>query len=98
MTDLNNEIEEIDEIKGVRVTKDNIQEVIESMTKEDAEYIMKNNIRTFTATGAIGKRFKHYFEVMKFCEHTHTTRNSYPRRSGDSYFTVCSDCGQSWLE
>jgi len=92
MTDSNEKIE------GIKVTKENIQEVIESMTKKDAEYIMKNNIRTFTATGGIGKRFKHYFEVMKFCNHENSTRHSYPRRSGDSYFTVCSDCGQAWFE
>ena len=92
MTDSSKKIEEI------KVTKENIQQVIESMTKEDAEYIMKNNIRTFTATGGIGKRFKHYFEVMKFCNHENTIRNSYTRRSGDCYFTVCCDCGRGWFE
>ena len=82
----------------MKVTKKNIQEVIESMDQTDREYIIKNNIRTFNITGNIGKRFKHYFEIMKGCPHENTTRNSYPQREGDQYFSVCSDCGKSWFD
>ena len=83
----------------MEVTKENINEVIENMSKEDREYIMINNIRTFNPiTGKIGKRFKEYFSVIKDCKHENTTRNSYKRRSGDSYFTVCSNCSRSWFE
>ena len=85
--------------KGMQVTQDNLQDIIATMTEEDKNYLLLNNIRIVNPiTGNIGKRFKHYFEIVKDCTHEHTVRNSYERRSGESYFTVCSDCGETFFE
>ena len=82
----------------MKVTKDNIQEVVALLDEKDKEYLLLNNIRIINPiTGGVGKRFKHYLEVVRDCQHEHTVRNSYERRSGDAYFTVCTDCGKSWL-
>jgi len=84
---------------GMRVTKDNLQDIIATMTEDDKDYLLVNRISIINPlTGKIGKRFKHYFEVVKGCTHEHTVRNSYERRSGDSYFTVCNSCGKMWFE
>ena len=83
----------------IEVTKANINEVIESLDKEDRNYILLNNIRVFNPiTGNIGKRFRHYIEKVRVCTHEHTVRNSYERRSGDSYFTLCTTCGYTQLD
>jgi hypothetical protein len=85
--------------KGVCVTQDNLQDILSTITEEDKNYLLANNINIINPlTRRIGKRFKHYFEVVKDCQHKHTVRHSYERRSGDSYFTVCTDCGMNFLE
>ena len=85
--------------KGMQVTEDNLQDIVDMLSEEDKKYLILNNIRIVnTLTGKIGKRFRHYVDVIKGCQHENTTRNSYKRRSGDKYFSVCSDCGRSWFE
>ena len=85
--------------KGMQVTEDNLQDIVDMLSEEDKKYLILNNIRIVnTITGKIGRRFKHYVEIVKECTHEHTTRNSYERRSGDTYFTVCNSCGYMWLE
>lgn len=85
--------------KGMQVTEDNLQDIVDMLSEEDKKYLILNNIRIVnTLTGKVGKRFRHYMEVIKDCKHEHTTRNSYTRRSGESYFTVCSDCGKMTVE
>ena len=85
--------------KGVRVTQDNLQDILATITEEDKDYLLVNNIRIINPiTHRIGKRFKHYMEVVKGCTHENTVRHSYERRSGDSYFTVCVDCGMNFIE
>ena len=85
--------------KGMQVTKDNLQDIVDMLSEDDKKYLILNNIRIINPlTNKIGKRFRHYVDVVKGCEHKNTVRNSYQRRSGECFFTVCSDCGMMTVE